>query len=86
MEIVFYNSLMKPSTFFGMPMSFLKGVTSITGFMCPLFVLKIVSIQTLLMTTGGTLFIVYLIFQGVKDKLVMEILLSNASCPKKIGF
>ena len=54
--------------------------------MCPLFILKIVSIQTLLMTTGGTLFIGYLIFQGVKDKLVMEILLSNASCPKKIGF
>lgn len=86
MEIVFYNSLMKPSTFFGMPMSFLKLVTIITGVMCPLFILKVVSIQTLLITTFGTLFIGYLIFQGIKDKLIMEIIISNVSCPKKIGF
>ena len=86
MEIVFYNSLMKPSTFFGMPMSFLKLVTIITFIMCCLFNLKMVSIQTLLFITGGTLFTGYLIFQGIQDKLIMEILLSNAGCPKKIGF
>lgn len=86
MEIVFYNSLMKPSTFFGMPMSFLRLVTTITAAMCPFFILKIVSIQTLLTVTGGSLFIGYLIFQGIKDKLIMEILIFNFACPKKIGF
>lgn len=87
MEIVFYNSLMKPKTFFGMPLIFLEGVVSISGFMCFMNFLKAgFSVQTILSVTGISLVTGYLVFSAVKDKLLLEIIIYNSGLPKKIGF
>lgn len=84
MEIVFYNSLMKPKTFFGMPLIFLKGVFTIAGFMC--FLRGIIPVQTTLTVTGICLFLGFVVFQGVKDKQILEIWLYNLGLPKYLGF
>lgn len=84
MEIVFYNSLMKPKTFFGMPTIYIKAVVTIVGLMS--FLKESIPLQTtlviaLILLVGG-----FLVFQAVRDKLILEILVYNLEMPKKIGF
>ena len=84
MEIVFYNSLMKPKTFFGMPAIYLKAVVTVVGLMT--FLKEAIPIQTTLILAGVLLGGGFLIFQAVRDKLILEILVYNLEIPKKIGF
>lgn len=84
MEIVFYNSLMKPKTFFGMPVIYLKAVVTVVGLMT--FLKEAIPIQTTLILAGVLLGGGFLIFQAVRDKLILEILVYNLEIPKKIGF
>jgi hypothetical protein len=75
---------MKPKTFFGMPAIYLKVVVTIAGLMT--FLKEAIPVQTTL-TLGATLLIGgFIIFQAVKDKLILEILIYNLEMPKKIGF
>ena len=84
MEIVFYNSLMKPKTFFGMPVIYLRAVVTLVGLMT--FLKESIPLQTTLVIAGILLGGGYLVFQAVKDKLILEILVYNLEMPKKIGF
>lgn len=81
MEIVFYNSLMKPKTFFGMPMYYLKLVTIIISFSIYIFPLKISLILAGILLLGG-----FSVFQMIRDKLLLEIIVYNLGAPKKTGF
>ena len=84
MEIVFYNSLMKPKTFFGMPAIYIKAVVTVIGLMT--FLKESIPLQTTLIIGGILLGGGYLVVQAVKDKLILEILVYNLEMPKKIGF
>ena len=50
MEIVFYNSLMKPKTFFGMPVIYLRAVVTVVGLMT--FLKESIPLQTTLVIAG----------------------------------
>ena len=84
MEIVFYNSLMKPKTFFGMPVIYLRAVVTVVGLMT--FLKESIPLQTTLVIAGILLGGGYLVFQAVRDNLILEILVYNLEMPKKIGF
>ena len=84
MEIVFYNSLMKPKTFFGRPAVYIKAVVTVIGLMT--FLIESIPLQTTLIIGGLLLGGGYLVFQAVKDQLILGILVYNLEMPKKIGF
>ena len=67
-----------------MPVIYLRVVVTVVGLMT--FLKESIPLQTTLVIAGILLGGGYLVFQAVKDKLILEILVYNLEMPKKIGF
>lgn len=67
-----------------MPVIYLRAVVTVVGLMT--FLKESIPLQTTLVIAGILLGGGYLVFQAVKDKLILEILVYNLEMPKKIGF
>ena len=67
-----------------MPVIYLRAVVTVVGLIT--FLKESIPLQTTLVIAGILLGGGYLVFQAVKDKLILEILVYNLEMPKKIGF
>ncbi len=80
-EMIFFNSLMKVKTFFGVPFYYLKFVFTVIG-------LGIYFINYIYMLVIGAILMLigYMIFPGMEDKNQLKFMFYNLITPKKLTF